>query len=669
MQVSGREASIEYQRKESKSKRDIGEIPATRNPDRKDRGSKRLSCFCREYQSNIFTRPFSEKHKEVLHRMEAAVCTGGLFAYAMPRGTGKTSIAEAAVIWAILTGRRRYVVLIAATDKQGSQGMENIKIELSTNEAILEDWPMAVYPMWMLEGISHRAAGQLWRGDSTHLTWRGEKVVFPSILGSKCSGSLIEVRGITGAIRGMKHNLPGGKGTLRPELVILDDPQTDESARSMKQCQDRERTILGTILGLKGHEEEISVVMPCTVIHKGDLAEKFLDNEVHPKWNGVRAGLLTTMPVNIKLWDEYNDLKKIGDEIAHKFYIENREAMDEGAVPMWNECFNKNQLSAIQYAMDLRSTVGEIAFWAEYQNDPLDDASDGEQITIDGILEKTTSHTRWQVPTNCQHLTAHIDIHLNALYYMVCGWDEQFNGYIIQYGTWPETKRRYFSLSDIQDTLQKKYPGRGPDGAIYAGLQDLTKKLLTHRFVGKEGFSGLSVGKLLIDANWKTSLVKSFCRESDYSAIVIPAHGRYIGADRKQLNDYRKSAGDRLGLAWRIPAALSRDGVRHVLYDTNHWKSFVNSSLLSPPGERGCLQLFGKYDHRLLAEHLTAEYFVEVSGRGRQVNQWSLHPGRRDNHWLDDIVGCAVGASMVGCQTLDTTVAKRVRRPIKYLSV
>jgi len=669
MVVSGREASIRHQRNESISKRDIGEIPHTVNPDRKDRGSASLSSFCREYQSNIFTVPFSKVHTDVISRMEAAICTGGLFAYAMPRGTGKTSIAEAAVLWSVLTGKRKYVVLISATEKQGTQAMENLKKELSTNRAIMEDWPRATYPIWALEGISHRAPGQLYMGCPTHMVWRGEKIVFATIPGSRCSGSVIEVRGLTGAIRGMKTNLSDGRGTIRPELVILDDPQTDESAKSLTQCHDRERIILGTILGLKGHEEEISAVMPCTVIHRGDLAERFIDKDTHPEWQGVRSRLLIDMPTHMRLWDEYNDLKKESADSAHNFYIENRAMMDEGAVPMWKECFNKRQLSAIQYAMDLRNNVGEQAFWAEYQNEPLDDASDGEQITVDGILEKTTSYLRWQVPGNCQHLTAHVDIHNAVLYYMICGWDEKFNGYIIQYGIWPETKRKYFSMSDIQDTLMKKYPGRGVDGAIYAGIQDIVKKILTHRFRAKEGYSGLHVSRCIVDANWKTALVKAYCRESGYGAIVIPGHGRYIGAERKPLNDYRKAAGDRLGLAWRVPVALSREGIRHVLYDTNHWKSHINTALLSPPGERGCLQLFGKYDHKLLAEHLTAEYFVEVHGRGRQVNQWILHPGRRDNHWLDNLVGCAVGASMQGCHTIDNTVPKRVRRPIRYLDL
>lgn len=663
--MSHREAASNYALEKSRDKRDIGEIPHPKNPDRKDRGSSSLSSFCREYQPAIFTRPFAPMHKEVINRLEAAITGGGLFAYAMPRGTGKTSIAEAACIWALLTGKRRYVVLISATEKQGQQNIENIKKELATNRLILEDWPREVYPIWALEGISHRAAGQLYHGESTHIVWRGEQLVFPMIPGSKTSGSVLEVRGITGALRGMKCNLPGGGGAIRPELVVLDDPQTDESARSPTQCKDRERITLGTILGLAGHEQEIAAVMPCTVIQKGDLAERFLDREKRPEWHGMRSRLLTEMPKNANLWDEYNDLKRDSSDKATQFYIENRDAMDEGAEPMWKECLHKHQLSAIQYAMDLRSIVGEYAFWAEYQNEPLEDASDGEMVTVDDITHKTTSFTRWQVPPNCQHLTSFIDVHKKILYYMVCGWEESFNGYIVQYGVWPETKRRYFSLVDIRETLQGKYPNTGVEGAIYAGLKELTDKLLNKTW----GTSGLPLERCIVDANWKTSLVKSFCREAGHAAVLIPGHGRYVGADRQSLMEMKKASGDRVGLNWRVPAALSRAGIRHVIFDTNYWKTFINTVLLTPPGDRGCLQLFRGMDHQLVAEHITSEYYVEVSGRGRVVNHWSLRPGRRDNHWFDCLVGCAVGASMQGCRTVDTRIQKRIRRPVRYMEI
>jgi hypothetical protein len=52
--------------------------------------------------------------------------------------------------------------------------------------------------------------------------------------------------------------------------------------------------------------------------------------------------------------------------------------------------------------------------------------------------------------------------------------------------------------------------------------------------------------------------------------------------------------------------------------------------------------------HRLLAEHLTAEYRVKTEGRGRSVDEWKSRPERGDNHWLDCLVGCAVAGSMQG---------------------
>ena len=78
-------------------------------------------------------------------------------------------------------------------------------------------------------------------------------------------------------------------------------------------------------------------------------------------------------------------------------------------------------------------------------------------------------------------------------------------------------------------------------------------------------------------------------------------------------------------------------------------------------GDRGCLSLFKAKDHRLFADHLTAEYRVRTEGRGRTVDEWKIRSPGRDNHWLDCVVGCAVGASMLGA-TLREAQAKRVLR-------
>ncbi len=50
--------------------------------------------------------------------------------------------------------------------------------------------------------------------------------------------------------------------------------------------------------------------------------------------------------------------------------------------------------------------------------------------------------------------------------------------------------------------------------------------------------------------------------------------------------------------------------MRHVLIDTNYWKSFVHARLAVSMGDPGCLSLFGRDDkaHRLLADHLIAAW-------------------------------------------------------------
>jgi len=106
--------------------------------------------------------------------------------------------------------------------------------------------------------------------------------------------------------------------------------------------------------------------------------------------------------------------------------------------------------------------------------------------------------------------------------------------------------------------------------------------------------------------------------------------------------------------------------VRHVIYDTNYWKSFIHARLATAMGDKGCLSLFGDSPerHRLLGEHLTAEYRVRTEGRGRSVDEWKMRPQRGDNHWFDCLVGCAVAASMQGAVLLgmqSVAVPKRKR--------
>jgi len=228
---------------------------------------------------------------------------------AMPRGSGKTSLCEAAAIWSAVYGHRRYLALIGAEQTSAREMLDSVKTEIESNELLLADFPGVCYPVVKLEGIINKAAGQHINGDRTDIEWSAEEVVFPTVTGSRGSSVIIKAVGIEGRIRGMKYKRPDGQ-SVRPDFVLIDDPQTDKSARSPLQIETRKKLIAGAILGLAGPGKKIAGVMPCTVISPGDLADQILDRKKHPEWRGERTKLLYEFPKNVSLWEEYAEIRR-----------------------------------------------------------------------------------------------------------------------------------------------------------------------------------------------------------------------------------------------------------------------------------------------------------------------------------------------------------------------
>ena len=647
--------------------RDIGELPAVEDQERKESCRNDFKLFCETYFPEVYQLKWSDDHLRAIAKIQKSVLEGGLFALAMSRGSGKSSLTETAAIWAMLYGHREFVVLVGASESAALEMLDSIKTEFEVNEHIAADFPEVSYPIAKLEGIANRCAGQLYKGERTRITWTANEIVLPTIAGAASSGVIVRVAGITGRIRGMKYKKPDGR-TIRPEFVVIDDPQTSESADSVEQTRKRVRVLAGDILGLAGPGKKIAGIMPCTVIRPGDMAEQILDKTKHPEWNGERCKMIYQFPRNDELWERYADLR--ADELrecgtferATEFYREHRAEMDEGAVVSWPDRYNYDEISAIQHAMNLKLT-DEAAFWAEYQNEPLpEDLGTDEQLTVDGIVNKLNGHAQRTVPVSANHVTMFIDVQKTLLFYVVCAWDDDFTGYVIDYGAWPDQRRRYFTLGEANPTLQAKFPRSGLEGCLYGGLKALTEDYLSREFTRDDG-AAMRIEKCLVDANWgqSTDVVYQFCRESAFANVIIPSHGKYIGASSKPMSEYKKAVGDRVGHNWRMPNIRGKRAVRHVVFDTNYWKSFVASRLLESMGDRGSLSLWGRSSeaHMLFAEHLTAEYRVKTEGRGRRVEEWKMRPEGADNHWWDGLVGCAVAASMTGCVLEGTDVVPK----------
>ena len=671
-----RNAERDRQAEQSLAGRDIGPLPEVVNPDRKAACERNFQLFCESYFPETYALAWSPDHLKVIEKIETAVLRGGLFALALPRGSGKTTITESAALWSMLYGHREFVVLIGATESAALELLDSLKTELEVNERLAEDFPEVCYPVAQLEGIANRCAGQLYKGERTRITWTSNEIVLPTVEGSRASGIIVRVAGITGRIRGMKFKRSDGRN-VRPSLVVIDDPQTSESAGSLEQTRKRVRVLAGDILGLAGPGQKISGIMPCTIIRPGDMADIILNRNTHPDWNGEKTRMVYRFPTNMKLWEEYAEiraeaLRTEGNfQKATEFYLANREAMDAGAEVSWEARFNHDEVSALQHAMNLKFQ-DEAAFMSEYQNDPLpDDTADDSLLSVDEICAKINGLARRRVPLKCDRLTMFVDVQKALLFYVVIAWAEDFTGAVIDYGSWPDQHRHEYSLADANPSIQTLFPKAGFEGALYAALSALTDECLGREWEREDG-AVLKIERALVDANWgqSTDVVYQFCRQSSHAGVILPSHGRYVGASSKPMTEYRKQQGDRLGFNWMIPNVAGKRAIRHVIYDTNYWKSFIHARLAVPVGDKGSLTLYGRIPgaHQLFAEHLTAEYRVKTQGRGRTVDEWKLKPQSHDNHFLDCVAGCAVCGSMLGASLPETLPAKLDRKPMIRLS-
>ena len=671
-----RNAERDRQAEQSLAGRDIGQLPEVVNPNRKAACERNFQLFCESYFPETYSLAWSPDHLKVIEKIETAVLRGGLFALALPRGSGKTTITESAALWSMLYGHREFVVLIGATESAALELLDSLKTELEVNERLAEDFPEVCYPVAQLEGIANRCAGQLYKGERTRITWTSNEIVLPTVEGSRASGIIVRVAGITGRIRGMKFKRSDGRN-VRPSLVVIDDPQTSESAGSLEQTRKRVRVLAGDILGLAGPGQKISGIMPCTIIRPGDMADIILNRNTHPDWNGEKTRMVYRFPTNMKLWEEYAEiraeaLRTEGNfQKATEFYLANREAMDAGAEVSWEARFNHDEVSALQHAMNLKFQ-DEQAFQSEYQNDPLpDDTADDSLLSVDEICAKINGLARRRVPLKCDRLTMFVDVQKALLFYVVIAWAEDFTGAVIDYGSWPDQHRHEYSLADANPSIQTLFPKAGFEGALYAALSALTDECLGREWEREDG-AVLKIERALVDANWgqSTDVVYQFCRQSSHPGVILPSHGRYVGASSKPMTEYRKQQGDRLGFNWMIPNVAGKRAIRHVIYDTNYWKSFIHARLAVPVGDKGSLTLYGRIPgaHQLFAEHLTAEYRVKTQGRGRTVDEWKLKPQSHDNHFLDCVAGCAVCGSMLGASLPETLPAKLDRKPMIRLS-
>ena len=149
-----------------------------------------------------------------------------------------------------------------------------------------------------------------------------------------------------------------------------------------------------------------------------------------------------------------------------------------------------------------------------------------------------------------------IDVQQALLFYVVAGWEDDFTGYVLDYGTFPDQQRPYFTLRDARHTLAAATKATGLEGSIYAGLEALTASLINREWHRDDG-AALRIERCLIDANWgnSTDVVYQFCRQSAHPGVVMPSHGRFVGASSQPFSEYKRDRATASGTTGGFPTS------------------------------------------------------------------------------------------------------------------
>ena len=272
-------------------------------------------------------------HEEMLAQIQEAVTNGkeDSIADAAPRGNAKSTLVSlASVLWCQLYTLKHYIIIISDTSTQADDFLTNIRSELEDNDLIINDFGSQIGDIWTTNDL---------------LTINDVR---------------IQSLGAGKKIRGRRYK------QWRPDLIVVDDLENDESVRS----SDQRKKLFDwyTKAASKAGDERTDKIFIGTIIHYDSLLTKLLKNPIYKsktykaviEWSGS------------PLWNDWEliitnltNTKRIED--ARQFFDDHREEMLKGTKVLWPEKEDYYSL------MVQRIADGPAAFSSEKQNEPLTD--------------------------------------------------------------------------------------------------------------------------------------------------------------------------------------------------------------------------------------------------------------------------------------------------------
>lgn len=653
--------------------REIGEIPDVKDPDLRKACDASLKTFLQTVFADIFYLPFSTAHDELIRHVERCVEQGGHQAFACERGFGKTQISIGACMWGSLTGRVSYSMIIGANSEKATAQREGIKRRLETNQKLFDLYPEICFPMRAVAASPQRRAS--YHGELLRIK-ASPDLVLPYVPGAPGSEAIIACTGIdSGSIRGTNYDRVDGSNA-RPQMVMLDDPQDDITARQPRECASRSKRIRKAVQGLAGPGVKLAILMPCTVIEKNDLAFEFTDREQRPEYAGVRVPAMKSMPEDLlserPKWHEYDELRRedlaSGDkdrQRATAFFLAYEEEMSRGAVLTWPERVEPGNVNALQCLMD-KFLSDRQSFLAEQQQAP--ESEDDLSIYLDarGIASRFNGLRRGTVTPAAKFSTAAIDVQELLLYWMQVTWSEQLTGWIVNWGHFPRQTAVDFHHMRPTRTIKQWVATEFPN-------QQFTWEEM-HKMAIRACFDSLpklavEPGPILIDSRWHKvkQPIAEVCAEPEYAGILIGAGGVSVGGNEVAISSRKMPDGSyrvSTDVEWYWKRAPG--GIRTAYFDANYYRSQFQKGLAADPGSLGSITYNAVLPDNVLAAHFSAKAVKNSSETKRSIEIWQNKPGQDQDHFNDCAVMCRVGAEIAGYRVsgLRHTPKRHKRQPI-----
>ncbi len=636
---------------------------------RRRRYERNTARWLKYYLADTYPLPWSEIHRRYIADLDYIADSGGWKAEALPRGSGKTMIAEGAALKYLLTGKSRFLALILATDKFAKMAIEDIKTWLLENERINADYPEICAVIRHCNGIPQAMRSTTANGEPVHLKWTASQLVLPDCplimppgkkVKSQSSNAVIRCEGITGAIRGMKYVTSSGE-TIRPDFAIVDDPQTRESARSPEQTRQRLDIIRSDIAGLSGPGKDIRIIVPCTIIEKGDLADQITDSELFPDFLGERQPFFLHMPENMELWEEYNQVRKEGltkrdkGRMAVEFYRKNKAELTRGAEVYWIERKGDTAIDGIQWGMDQYFRLGPKGFASELQNRPL---GTEEMISLSSrrVLECETNIAKWKCQNNTAAVIIFVDLNPRTvgLFWAALSFENQLSARTIAYGNYPGKN---------QSLVPEGASDRQEDALLFEGLRKLADAF-SKAIITCDNGQPSKIDLMMIDGGYNFQTVVRFVQSGRFPFQLAVSRGR---ASTKYLDTGK----DVIKAMQYVHLRKNPSNQRYLSHNSDALREIVHKAFMAGPDAPGGIGIHKSPPlHDEFAESIASQRLINKAEGVRGIMyQWTTVPGGQD-HLLDCVVGCYAGAHWYGIENYGTIAARgKKRRGLKIRAV